>query len=96
MDDALHARLRALPGGDAVAEGLDDLERGDATVAALLVSIGAARLARAGLRVPRALDDPEKRLYAALAASDEDSAHGRYNAWIRRLVSCERALECGS
>jgi len=25
---------------------------------------------------------------------DSDSAHSRYNALIRRLVSCERALEC--
>jgi len=37
---------------------------------------------------------PEHRLYRLLAHSDADSAHSRYNALIRRLVSFERALEC--
>jgi hypothetical protein len=88
--------LDALPGGDLIAAGLVDLARGDHSVAALLVSIGASRLARAGIRVPPALADPEKRLYALLAREDEDAAHGRYNALVRRLVSFERALECAS
>ena len=35
-------------------------------------------------------------LYLLLAEDDSDSAHGRYNALIRRLVSFERALECAS
>jgi hypothetical protein len=38
--------------------------------------------------------DPEHRLYALLAADDSDSAHARYNALIRQLVSFERAAEC--
>src|SRR5207302_8884639 len=37
---------------------------------------------------------PEHRLYALLAAEDSNSAHSRYNALIRRLVSFERAAEC--
>jgi hypothetical protein len=36
----------------------------------------------------------EHRLYALLAAEDSDSAHSRYNALVRRLVSFERAAEC--
>jgi hypothetical protein len=31
-----------------------------------------------------------------LAASDSDSAHGRFNSLVRRLVSFERAAECAS
>lgn len=83
-----------LPGADLVASGLRDLERGLETPNALLVSIGAPRLRRLGVQVARTLPDPELRLYAMLAATDEDSAHGRYNALIRRLVSFERAAEC--
>jgi len=29
-----------------------------------------------------------------LAEEDADSAHGRFNALVRRLVSFERAAEC--
>lgn len=87
----------ALPGGDLIAQGLADLERGEETVPALLVSIGAPRLRRAGIPVPETTyPDPEHRLYLRLAAEDSDSAHSRYNAWIGRLVSFENALECAS
>ena len=34
--------------------------------------------------------EPEHRLYLTLAAEDPDSAHSRYNALVRRLVSFER------
>lgn len=87
----------ALPGGDLVRQGLDDLERGAETVPALLVSIGAPRLRRSGVPVPdRTFDDPERRLYLRLAQEDSDAAHSRYNAWVGRLVSFENALECAS
>ena len=42
------------------------------------------------------LESPEHRLYDILARDEPDSAHSRYNALIRRLVSFERALECAS
>lgn len=88
--------LAALPGGDLVRQGLDDLARGVESVPALLVSIGAPRLRRIGLPLPAApLDGPEYRLYLRLAAEDSDSAHDRYNALVRRLVSFENAAECG-
>ena len=86
--------LDALPGGDIVAEGLRDLEAGLETAPALLVSIGAARLRGAGVEVAPAFSDPERRLYDLLARDDADSAHGRYNALVRRLVSFEHAIEC--
>ena len=63
------------------------------SIEALLVLIGAPRLRRLGLDVPDTPDYPEDRLYAKLAAEDSDSAHGRYNALIRKLVSFERAAE---
>ncbi len=87
-------RPTGLPGGDLVATGLDDLRRGLESIPALLVSIGAPRLRRAGIDVPRALASPEHRLYEMLARSEAESAHSRYNALLRRLVSFERAAEC--
>lgn len=88
--------LEALPGGDLVQEGIADLSRGVESVPALLVSIGAPRLRRIGLPLPdRTIPSPEHRLYEVLSRTDPDSAHSRYNALIRRLVSFENAAECG-
>jgi hypothetical protein len=85
-----------LPGADLVARGLSDLARTIESPEALLVSIGAPRLRRVGFDVPAPFPFPERRLYELLARSDPDSAHSRYNALIRRLVSFERAAECAS
>lgn len=90
----MDSTLSALPGGDIVGAGLDDLSRGDVTASALLVSIGAPRLEALGIRVHDPWPDAEHRLYALLATSGEDDAHSRYNALLRRLVSFERALAC--
>ena len=90
-------QLQSLPGGESVQRGLDDLSKGVESEAALLVQIGAPRLRRFGLIVPETGSEPaELRLYARLAVSQPDSAHSRYNALIRRLVSFERALECAT
>jgi hypothetical protein len=84
-----------LPGEDLIEAGLDDLRAGRETIAALLVAIGSPRLKRLGLDLPKHLPrDPEHRLYNLLAQDDQDSAHSRYNAFIRKLVSYERAAEC--
>jgi len=84
------------PGAEWIAAGLGDLARGIESVAALLVLVGGPRLRRAGVPVPASdVTDPEHRLYAALAATNPDTAHSRYNALVRRLVSYERAAECG-
>ena len=85
----------ALPGGDLIEKGLRDLAEGRETEQALLVSIGAARLKAAGIPVPEgSFENPERRLYELLAREDPDSAHSRYNALLRRLVSFEDAAEC--
>jgi hypothetical protein len=85
----------SLPGADLVAKGIADLERGERSAEAWLVSIGATRLRRfGGVDVPSPLPNPEAGLYQILASEDPDSAHSRYNALVRRLVSFERAAEC--
>jgi hypothetical protein len=92
--------LSAFPGADLIEEGLRDLTEARESIPSLLVRIGRPRLERLGLEVPakppmeRDDDLPEHRLYHLLAATNPDSAHSRYNALIRRLVSFERAAEC--
>ena len=83
-----------LPGAELVRAGLADLERGVESVEALLVSIGAPRLERLGFRVRSPIAAPEHALFERLRQEDADSAHARYNALVRRLVSFERAAEC--
>ncbi len=84
----------ALPGAELIRAGLDDLAHDLESIPALLVLIGAPRLRRLGFDVPDTPFFPEDRLYAKLAAEDSDSAHSRYNALIRTLISFERAAEC--
>lgn len=85
-----------LPGGAVIQRGLDDLAAGLMTDDALVVMIGAPRLRSIGVDVPSLkVPNPEARLYESLSASDADSAHSRYNALIRQLVSFERALQSG-
>ena len=88
--------LRDLPGADLIASGVEALRRGELTVEALLVAVGARRLRDAGLEIPAPPDlpdSPELLLYAAVGAAHPRDAHSRYNGLIRRLVSFERALE---
>jgi hypothetical protein len=80
-----------LPGSEFIEAGLADLDRGVESVAALLVAIGAPRLRQLGITVSAGPAHPEHRLYALLANEDSDSAHARYNALLRRLVSYARA-----
>ena len=85
----------ALPGADLIRTGLEDLRRGRESTEAWLVLVGAPRLRRLGIDVPHVEGGlPEHRLYERLARGDSDTAHSRYNALIRRLVSFERAAEC--
>ena len=87
--------LDALPGGELIRQGVEDLAAGRESEAALLVLIGSPRLRRLGLALPADVaGNAEHRLYELLARSDPDSAHSRYNALIRRLVRFERAAEC--
>jgi len=92
-----------LPGAELIAQGLRDLAVGHESEAALVVLIGAPRLRGLGYHVPQAPPEwsapprdpsPEHRLYQRLAISHADSAHSRYNALIRTLVSFERAGAC--
>jgi len=87
--------FEALPGWDLVAEGLIDLQNGKKTIPALLVAIGAPKLRQIGFDLPTFnITLPEHSLYDLLAEEDSDSAHSKYNALIRKLVSFERAASC--
>jgi len=87
--------FEGLPGWELIEPGLGDLARGVESVPALLVAIGAPRLRRLGLAIAGPeIPTPEHRLYQLLSAEDVASAHSRYNALLRRLVSFERAAEC--
>jgi len=92
--------LTGLPGADLIERGLADLadpSRERPSEAALLVAIGEPNLRLLGFELPpHSIADPEHRLYELLAAEDADSAHSRYNALLRRLVSFERAVACAS
>lgn len=85
---------RALPGADLIEAGVRDRRDGRETIAALLVAIGAPRLRHLGIELPKGLpDNPEHRLYDLLAKDDSDSAHSRYNAYLRKLVIFEHTAE---
>jgi hypothetical protein len=87
--------MDSFPGNDLIEMGVEDLRQQRQTVAALLVAIGAPKLRSLGFEVPENLpSNPEHRLYDLLSDSEPDSAHSKYNALIRRLVSFERALAC--
>lgn len=89
------AAMDSLPANDLITTGILDLQIGRETIAALLVAIGAPKLRKLGLDLPTTLPSyPEHRLYDLLSLDGIDSAHARYNALIRKLVSFERALEC--
>ena len=85
--------MDSLPGNDLIVTGVEDLRHQRETIAALLVAIGAPKLRSLGLEVPEDVpSNPEHRLYDLLSDSESDSAHSKYNALIRRLVSFERAF----
>jgi hypothetical protein len=83
-----------LPGQDLVDAGIRDLAAGEETVESLLVSMARPRLERIGIDVPSGGPErPSHRLYEVLAARDPGTAHSRYNALSRRMVSFARAAE---
>jgi hypothetical protein len=87
--------IEGLPGEELIVVGFKDLSEMRVTIESLLVSIGKPRLQGLGFEFPDfEIQNPEHTLYDLLAEEDSDSAHSKYNALIRRLVSFERAAEC--
>lgn len=84
-----------LPGEELIIKGLEDLAHGRESIESLLVSIGAPRLRRLQFSIPEPLysEFPEERLYRFLQVREPDTAHETMNAYVRRLVSFEDALE---
>jgi hypothetical protein len=92
--DLLLSPSAQLPGADIVAQGIDDLARGVESVAGLVVAVAAPRLIGVGVSVPQTIMPlPSHRLYELLSSEDPASAHSRYNALLRRVVSFARAAE---
>ena len=87
--------LSALPGGEIVMRGLEDLAAGTTdSVEALLVQIARPRLLAAGLEIPGSvLEDAELALYRRLSDEGVEDPYAAYNSLLRRLVSCAAALE---
>jgi hypothetical protein len=92
----ISADLRGIPGAELVDRGIEDLKHGRDSIEALLVSIGAPRLAASGIAMPPPIPSPEHKLYTRLAGERANGAHSAYNALIRRLVSFERAAGCAN
>lgn len=87
--------MNSLPGEELITAGVHDLSQGCETTAALLVAIGAPKLRSLGFVIPADLPThPEHRLYDLLSVEEPNSAHSKYNALIRKLVSFERAATC--
>lgn len=90
-----------LPAGELLEQGLDDLERGEATLEALLVAMAWPRLEPLGLVSRGAVerlrspdgDDFELRAYRVLAERMGGDAHGRFLALSAELESALNALE---
>ena len=86
--------MTTLPGEELIVPGLSDLAAGRVTVESLLVSIAAPALRTLGYPVLSPIANAELALYALLSGHDQRSAHSRYNALLRRLVSFQRAARC--
>jgi len=93
-EDVWNALFDSLPGGEMIRKGYLELMERKITQSSLLLLIGARRLRNAGLAIPFIEGNHEHSLYDLLSQHDSDSAHSRYNALIRTLVSFERAAEC--
>ena len=92
----MYGPSNGIPGEELVTVGLEAIERGEWSIEALLVAIGAPRLRELGIRVPdagRLPRHPELALYLAVGRRHPGDAHARYNALVRRLVSFEQELE---
>lgn len=82
------------PGHELFSQGIADLLDGRTSEAALLVSLARTRLIEAGFDVPPAPGEQAgHQLYDLLASVHPESAHGRYNALLRRMESFARAAE---
>ncbi len=88
------SQLTLLPGGDLLAQSLEDAAAHRVTAAACLVCVARSRLRACGVAIPEdfRINDPEHTLYRILGSEPGD-AYSRYNALIRRLISFSQALE---
>ena len=84
-----------LPLGEAMKQGLHDVEHGIESVEAQLVWIGRYRMMDVGFIVPpppTSTTSAEERLYFLLGETEAEP-YGRYNSLKRQLTSFLRALD---
>ncbi|AIE84532.1 hypothetical protein [Fimbriimonas ginsengisoli] len=84
------SELSAYPGGDLVAQGIEDLANGITSEPSLLVMVATERLRGLGLPVPVFTSNwppYEHRLFLAIEARNPGGAHAEYNALLGRLTS---------
>ena len=88
--------IEKLPGAELILEGLQDLSADRITPAACAIAIALPRLSKAGLvdgtLLAKRIPQPERTLYRLLDDQGE-GAYGRYNAFLRRLIRFEHALD---
>ena len=88
--------IEKFPGAEVISEGLEDLSANRITPAACAISIALPRLSKAGLvdsaLLAKQIPEPERTLYRLLDDQGE-GAYGRYNAFLRRLIRFEHALD---
>lgn len=88
-------KFSGLPGQELIRKGIQDQFHGLRTLASLLVEIGRPQLKQLGFLLPEPCEkNPELQLYGLLSKQYGDEAHSQYNAFIKRLVSFERAAAC--
>ena len=88
--------IEKFPGAELILEGLKDVAADRITPSACAIAIALPRLSKVGL-VDRALlakqiPEPERTLYRLLDEQGE-GAYARYNAFLRRLIRFEHALD---
>lgn len=88
--------INSLPGNELIQKGLKDLSLNKITIESLLISIGSPRLRRNGYIISGCVPHSEHQLYQLLKSQFKDGAHSKYNSYIRKLISFERALECAT
>jgi hypothetical protein len=86
-----------IPGGELVAQGLNDIRSGCVTEHALLLLVASPRLARLGILVPPLpnVKPPEKEPYEHQLYSllQDRGGYSMYNSLLRRMASFASCLE---
>jgi hypothetical protein len=97
MNSPVPAEWAGLPGAELVLKGIEDLDSGNITDAALLVLVAEPRLRALDIQLPgwrpNIAGPVEHALYSWLEEQPGIDAYSRYNSLLRRMNSFAHALE---